>query len=389
MLNAFNIQSRKRTAMEITTTLLKRVKRFVVAGHPAEKPAGDGQSPFNGLPDEIALHVIHTVRHPDILGLRVANRRFDNLVSHDYYLNLLNGPAIQADLQRRIHSIEDQQRLFDSQQDEIDIFLSDAVAIARKHQSATVLNANILDYRSAVPAICDAYLSEAWANKGKTLLNAIPAFLQDNALGNGLLVLSGERTLSLIYWKSQYKQLYHALLQKLDKLRSVPNSVSPFALLTRHNLLNSINEHIIRLRIAKEFSLIIMPNALHLMNFSFLKLTRFPSALLNDRSLEVYWKDCKHLVLTGNYLTQLPNNLVKLSHLQSIHLSDNEFTEIPSVLLELPLTYLYLVNNYITKVPINIPESRLRDNDGVFISKVGLLVQQGVSEDTLSNKPVP
>jgi Leucine-rich repeat (LRR) protein len=80
---------------------------------------------------------------------------------------------------------------------------------------------------------------------------------------------------------------------------------------------------------------------------------------------------------------------VKLSHLQSIHLSDNEFTEIPSVLLELPLTYLYLVNNYITKVPINIPESRLRDNDGVFISKVGLLVQQGVSEDTLSNKPVP
>ncbi len=388
MLKAFNqANPRKRSFVEESTagvidtraTLIKRARRILIQSHPAETPVADKRL-LESLPNELKLHILNFIPYTNILAMRASSRLQYTLVNYDYYKNLLNSPAFQADLQLVVHNQEDLNTLFQSQQLEIEYFLTHAHTILDAFKtyygffSSEHLFNIPLDCPCAVSAACERYLGEACGDQSKRMINAIPLSLRNGFLGTILSIAIGERVFSSLFWSQEYIRIYRELSLALEKLKATPETVSPFTVFSMHQLLNAINTKMIRLKLAIH---LYNGRPLDVIDLNSSYLTRLPAALLEDKALQSVWSQCITLDLACNKLFSLPLNLKRFENIRHLKLSLNDIETFPDVLLEMSLNRLNILINRLGEVPDQL-SSILFDSEGVHLTKEQVLSCQEI-----------
>lgn len=88
-------------------------------------------------------------------------------------------------------------------------------------------------------------------------------------------------------------------------------------------------------------------NAVKILDLSQQGLAHFPEEVLLFPNLEI-------LNLADNKLEAIPHKISELFQLKILNLAGNRLTEIPTSIKDLPLTHIYLDENYFTKLPESI-----------------------------------
>lgn len=361
-------QTSAETIINSGVHIIKRARHILKPTHPAQTPVGDVNF-LDSLPNELRLYILNKVPYPLIWGLRTASKGHYEIVAKDYYMNLLNSPLVQADLQTPIKNEKCLQEYFKSQELEIKFLLRCANNILQGSRAlfdAFIFN---LDCPSAIPAACERYLGEAYAEQCNKVINALPAYLRNGTLGLSFSTAIGERTFSISFWIRDFVRIQNALATQLEKLKTLPETVSPFNCFVRHQLLNDINEKIVRLKIAASHFSNRPPREV---SFNSSHLTRLPANLFNDAQLYNFWRQCDALLLRNNFLSTLPLNLSKFQNIIHVDLVLNDIEIFPTVLSSLPLTGLKLEDNKLSEVPDKL-RSCLKDKYGYPITKETLL----------------
>jgi hypothetical protein len=155
-------------------------------------------------------------------------------------------------------------------------------------------------------------------------------------------------------WNAPNWSLVDAMLQDrfsqcLTALKREQFNLDELPLL--NELLDCLNSAIITSRMS--------PND-RTLELSRLGLTRFPAPLLADPYYFEYWVTLETLVLSGNYLSWLPNEIQNLRQLESLYLDDNALIGLPSEISHLSeLKVLDLRNNRFNYIPdevLNLPK---------------------------------
>ncbi|MBS0288985.1 MAG: leucine-rich repeat domain-containing protein [Proteobacteria bacterium] len=124
-----------------------------------------------------------------------------------------------------------------------------------------------------------------------------------------------------------------------DKLAAFKENKDPIAFYARETHLNTINEFIIRKRIAATQDDLNdsgeSNNEPGKLNCSYSFLTRFPESVLKDKALEGFWRGLTELHLNGNQLHALPDAIELLSALETLFVCGNKLSFLPSTIGQL------------------------------------------------------
>jgi Leucine-rich repeat (LRR) protein len=154
--------------------------------------------------------------------------------------------------------------------------------------------------------------------------------------------------------------------EAFDDLRKLPQKKDYYSLYLRHKALNHINICIILncLHINQNDNMALLSN---------LHLTRFPTKLLNDPTLEDYWSNITILDLEDNMIRKIPNGIYKLSNLRQLWISNNQLHELPSSMARmLTLKQLKARGNFIVSVA-NVRFEQMDNLESLIMSDNQLL----------------
>lgn len=126
----------------------------------------------------------------------------------------------------------------------------------------------------------------------------------------------------------------------------------------RENLIERLNEAMIRVRIYPESKLL---------NCTGCHLTRLPTNLIMDPQLQSYWSKLEWLSLDNNQLTFLPAEIAQLEQLASINLDFNQLSDIPNEVGQLKNLYFFSCsNNRLVLIPDEFCQLSVHEVDFSF-----------------------